>query len=170
MPVDAVSYAALSAMITPAIFMTANGSLIISTSNRMARIVDRIRVLSDLADGLSRGKTDHDFVEDRLTQVTDEQDRLIWRSDRIQFALTSLYVSFALFVGTSLALAINAWTGERLAIVPECLAVFGVGTMMAACAQLVLEAIVALRGNRLEVQFQRALFERRQRDKGDRTA
>ena len=35
----------LSAMITPAIFMTANASLIISTSNRVARVVDRIRGL-----------------------------------------------------------------------------------------------------------------------------
>ena len=43
------TYTTLSAMITPAIFMTANASLIISTSNRMSRVVDRIRVLVDLA-------------------------------------------------------------------------------------------------------------------------
>ena len=46
------NYATLSAMITPAVFfMTANGSLIISTSNRMSRIVDRVRVLNELGDG-----------------------------------------------------------------------------------------------------------------------
>ena len=50
MPIDPPSYATLSAMITPAIFLTANGSLIISTSNRMSRVVDRIRVLNDLGD------------------------------------------------------------------------------------------------------------------------
>ncbi len=45
MPVIPPNYATLSAMIAPALFMTANGSLIISTSNRMARIVDRMRVI-----------------------------------------------------------------------------------------------------------------------------
>ena len=45
MPVAPPNYSTLAAMITPAIFMTATGSLIISTSNRMSRIVDRIRLL-----------------------------------------------------------------------------------------------------------------------------
>jgi hypothetical protein len=43
------NYAALTVMITPALFMTASGSLIISTSNRMSRIVDRIRQLNELS-------------------------------------------------------------------------------------------------------------------------
>ena len=50
------NYTTLTAMITPALFMTANGSLIISTSNRMSRIVDRIRQLNELADTLSRAR------------------------------------------------------------------------------------------------------------------
>ena len=58
MPFDLASndtYTTLSAMITPAIFLTANASLIISTSNRVSRVVDRIRVLGDLADRIGRG-------------------------------------------------------------------------------------------------------------------
>ena len=66
MPLAPPNYSTLSAMITPAIFMTATGSLIISTSNRMSRIVDRIRQLNELADLLSRGKTDLDFPTERL--------------------------------------------------------------------------------------------------------
>ena len=55
-------YDTLTAMITPAIFLTANASLIISTSNRMSRVVDRIRVLNDLVDRLGRGTTDLDYT------------------------------------------------------------------------------------------------------------
>ena len=62
MQIIPATYNALSAMITPAIFLTANASLIISTSNRMSRVVDRIRVLNDLADKLGRGMTDLDFT------------------------------------------------------------------------------------------------------------
>src|SRR5438309_2799012 len=96
MPIPALNetYATLSAMITPAIFLTANGSLIISTSNRMSRIVDRIRVINDLADRLCRGATDLDFADDRLAHVQDQLNRLVLRSDRIRYALTSLYMAF----------------------------------------------------------------------------
>lgn len=37
MQISSTNYVALTAMITPAIFMTANASLIISTSNRASR-------------------------------------------------------------------------------------------------------------------------------------
>ena len=66
MPLTPTTYATLTAMITPAIFMTANASLIISTSNRVSRVVDRMRVMNDHADTLDRGITDLDFVAERL--------------------------------------------------------------------------------------------------------
>jgi len=118
MPIAPTSYATLSAMITPAIFMTANGSLIISTSNRMSRVVDRIRVLNDKGDDLCRGGSGLDFVEDRRAHIADQLERLAWRGDRIRYALTMLYLAFASFVGTSLTLAIDTLIGNRLEAVP----------------------------------------------------
>src|SRR3954453_3202969 len=106
MPFESPNYQTLSAMITPALFMTANGSLIISTSNRMSRVVDRIRVLNDLGDRLGRGATDLDYPRARLAHVQDQLKRLLWRGDRIRFALTALYLAFGSFAGTSLTLAI----------------------------------------------------------------
>ena len=79
MPITAPSqYETLSAMITPAIFLTANASLIISTSNRMSRVVDRIRVLNDLVDKLDCGKTDLDYIAERLEHLQDQFRRLGW--------------------------------------------------------------------------------------------
>src|SRR3954464_8062447 len=98
------NYATLTVMITPALFLTANGSLIISTSNRMSRIVDRIRVLNDLADKLCRGASDVDYVRERVGHMQDQLDRLMWRGDRIRYALVALYLAFGAFVGTSLTL------------------------------------------------------------------
>ncbi len=161
LPAAAPGYAILSAMITPAIFLTANGSLIISTSNRMSRVVDRIRVLNDLGDRLCRGGTDLDFVPQRLEHVQDQLSRLVWRSDRIRYALTALYLGFGAFAGTSLALAIDVWTGNRLIALPTLLAVLGVGFMLFACVNMVREAFEALRSNRLEIRFHRDLQDRR---------
>src|SRR3954465_7523231 len=116
------SYDTLSAMITPAIFLTANGSLIISTSNRMSRVVDRIRVLNDLGDKICRGGTELDFPRDRMDHVQDQLRRLLRRSDRIRYALTMLYLAFGSFVMTSLGLAVDVLFENRLAVVPTGLA------------------------------------------------
>ena len=87
MPIDMPNFNALTAMITPAIFLTANASLIISTSNRMSRVVDRIRVLNDLGDKLGRGVTELDYKAERLEHVHDQLRRLERRNDRIRIGI-----------------------------------------------------------------------------------
>ena len=111
------SYTTLSAMITPAIFLTANASLIISTSNRVSRVVDRIRVLSDLADRIGRGVSELDFTAERMEHVNVQLDHLEWRSDRLRSAMTALYLALSSFVGTSLTLAIDDWLKYKLGAV-----------------------------------------------------
>ena len=159
-------YETLTAMITPAIFLTANASLIISTSNRMSRVVDRIRVLNDLVDKLGRGTTDLDYTTDRLEHLRDQLRRLEWRNERIRYALTTLYIAFTTFVGTSLILAVDALLSNRLVALPIILAVAGVGLLLFASVNLALEALEALRTNRLEIRFYRELFDRRLADAG----
>jgi hypothetical protein len=154
-------YDTLTAMITPAIFLTANASLIISTSNRMSRVVDRIRVLNDLVDRMGRGEIDLDYRAERLEHLRDQLHRLEWRNDRIRYALTTLYIAFTTFVGTSLTLALDALLGNRLVALPILLAVAGVGLLLFASVNLALEALEALRTNRLEIRFYRELFDRR---------
>ena len=162
-PLTPSNYAPLSAMITPAIFLTATGSLIISTSNRMSRVVDRIRTLNDLGDSIDRGDSKLDFLPERLIHLDDQVHRLNWRSDRVRLTLTMLYVAFASFVGTSLTLAVDTILSERhlMASLAITLSVGGVGLMLLASINLVREAHAALTSNRREVQFYRDLRERR---------
>jgi Protein of unknown function (DUF2721) len=164
MPIAPPNYNALSAMIAPAIFLTANASLIISTSNRMSRVVDRIRVLNDLADKLYRGVSDLDYAPERLDHINDQQRRLEWRGDRIRFALITLYIAFTSFVGTSLTLAIDALLNNLLIVLPTLLAMVGVTLLLFASVNLVREATEALRSNRLEIRFYRELQVRRLAD------
>jgi Protein of unknown function (DUF2721) len=164
MPIEPSNYAVLSAMITPALFMTANGSLIISTSNRMARIVDRIRVLNDQGDKLCRGEGKLDFIADRRGHIVDQLRHLEWRSDRVRYALGMLYLSFSSFVGTSLTLAIDSVVGNLLLTtsIATALAVVGVSLMFLACFNLIREAQAALSSNRQEIRFYRDLQARRE--------
>ena len=138
--------------------MTANGSLIISTSNRMSRIVDRIRVLNDKGDELGRGATSLDFVAERRVHIDDQLSRLEWRSDRVRMALAVLYLSFACFVGTSLTLAIHTWFDHVLIRSGATgLSVTGVCLMLLASINLIREANAALLSNHREVRFYRDL-------------
>ena len=163
MPLDPSNYATLSAMITPALFMTANGSLIISTSNRMSRVVNRIRVLNDLGDELCRGESKLDFPAERRAHLFDQLSRLEWRSDRVRYALTMLYLAFSSFVGTSLTLAIDSLFDHRLtSLLATSLSVAGVSLMLVASVNLVREARAALSSNRLEIRFYRDLQARRE--------
>jgi Protein of unknown function (DUF2721) len=166
MPFEPSNYATLSAMITPAILMTSNASLIISTSNRMSRIVDRIRVLNDRGDELCRGDAKLDFPAERRAHVTDQLIRLEKRSDRVRYALSMLYLSFASFVCTSLTLAIDTLIGNKhlTSGLATTLSVVGVGLMLAACVNLIHEARAALNSNRLEIRFYRDLQARREAD------
>lgn len=158
------NYATLSAMITPAIFMTANGSLIISTSNRMSRIVDRIRVLNDRGDEMGRGASSLDFIPERRAHVDDQLARLQWRSDRVRYALSTLYLAFTCFVGTSLTLAIHSRFDHPIfSAGATSLSVCGVCLMLLASVNLIREAHAALASNRLEIRFYRDLQALRER-------
>lgn len=148
MPIDLAhndTFTTLSAMIAPAIFLTANASLIISTSNRVSRVVDRIRVLVDLADKIGRGASDLDFPAERMEHVHRQLEHLQWRSDRLRAAMTALYLAFSSFVGTSLTLAIDDWLKNRLGSLPTLLAIAGVGLMLFASINLVRECFSAWR-------------------------
>jgi hypothetical protein len=160
------TYTTLSAMIAPAIFLTANASLIISTSNRVSRVVDRIRVLIDLGDKIGRGVSELDFPAERMEHVNVQLDHLQTRSDRLRAAMTALYLAFSSFVGTSLTLAIDDWLRNRLGALPTLLAIVGVGLMLYASINLVREALQSLGGNRRDIQFYRELNERRQAAQG----
>ncbi|MGZ3389526.1 MAG: DUF2721 domain-containing protein [Isosphaeraceae bacterium] len=161
MPIAPPNYSTLTAMITPALFMTATGSLIISTSNRMSRIVDRIRQLNEQGDSLSRVKSDLDFPAERLEHIANQLAHLVRRSDRIRQALTLLYLALALFVGTSLTTAIHVLIGSDVLAMPTALAIGGVTLLLLASVQLTREAHAALGGNRVEIDFYKELRRRR---------
>jgi Protein of unknown function (DUF2721) len=159
MPFEPSNYATLSAMITPAILMTSNASLIISTSNRMSRVVDRIRVLNDKDDELCRGDSKLDFVAERRAHVADQLAMLEKRSNRVRLALSMLYLSLGSFVGTSLTLAIDTLIGNKhlTSALATTLSVVGVTLMLAATVNLFREAMAALASTRQEIRFYRDL-------------
>ena len=141
----------VAAMIAPALFLTATGSLLISTSNRIARIVDRIRALVTLCEN---GQLEQlDFPELRRQHAIEELHRLQTRSKRVAIAVTMLYLAFTAFSGTSLMIGIKSLAQLKLDMIPTVFAVAGVALLFVACVYLVLEARSSLKGNDWELKF-----------------
>ncbi|QEL15970.1 DUF2721 domain-containing protein [Limnoglobus roseus] len=154
-------YQTVTAMIAPALFLTATASLIISTANRMGRIIDRIRKLVEVGNEIGQKPEDFDFADARLTHIGIQLDYLQIRNRRVMVAVTELYLAFGAFVGSSLTIAVDSFTGHYLAGVPTVFATAGVGLLFAASINLVFEARSALRTNHVEVEFYRELSARR---------
>lgn len=161
MPTDSNTYIILSAMITPAIFLTVVSSLILSTSNRISRVNDRTHLLNDMHDTLSRNPGDLDFPELRIEFVEWQLCTLIRRGNQIRYCLILQYISFVLFVATSLVLALDVWMGYVMTIMPTATAVAGVVLMLGSGLNLVREAWAAIAYNQREIQFYDELHARR---------
>jgi hypothetical protein len=125
----------------------------ISTATRMARIVDRLRILVAMCDRPTPLDDVLDFPEERRKHALEELRRLQARSDRVMAAVTLLYMAFGSFAATSMVIAVDSMTGHHIESVPTLFAFAGVALLLAASMNLVLEARAALRSNDKEVQF-----------------
>src|SRR4029450_4452886 len=95
------SLSILGAMITPAVLISACGTLIFSTSHRLARIGDRVRALSRTREAILTTET-VPFPEERHAEPERQIATHALRSRLIQQSLTSFYVALGIFVGTTI--------------------------------------------------------------------
>lgn len=100
---DPVATDVLGAMITPAVLISASGTLVLSTSNRLSRVVDRVRKLA--ADAGAMGA---EIPEERRRLIVDQLSVLSSRALLLRSALTSFYLAIGLLVATSIAVGIVA--------------------------------------------------------------
>jgi len=145
----------LTSMITPAVLISACAGLILSTSVRLGRVVDRVRSLSEKFEELTQ-KTPADVVlfEKRLELTFTQLDWLTSRARHLQRAMTTFYLSLGLFVATSVAIGISAAAdGGQLSNLPVIFGMVGVGLLFVGTILLGFEATLALRSIHAEMDF-----------------
>jgi hypothetical protein len=146
----------LTAMITPAILILAAGQLITSTSNRLGRVVDRVRVLSDSFETLETGEPKTAFVEERRRHIFDQLGKLARRARLLQLSMTFYYLALAAFVATSAIIGLLAFVTpeKRLSpYVPVVAALSGMGLLFTSSILLIYEASLATSGVTDEMSF-----------------
>ena len=144
--------AVLTAMITPAVLISACGSMILSTSSRLGRVVDRVRGLSDRLEHMS-AETDGSQIE-RQASIFQQLDKLTSRARILQRCMVTFYLSLGMFVATSVAIGVVPFTGsQRYNLVPVGLGLAGACFLFYGSVLLILEARLALSTIHGEMDF-----------------
>ncbi len=144
--------AVLTAMITPAVLISACGSMILSTSHRLGRVVDRVRALSDKLDELSEKPVDE--ARERQEIIFDQLDKLTSRARILQRSMVTFYLALGMFVATSVAIGIVAIAGNpRYNLVPVIVGILGACFLFYGSMLLIFEARLALSTIHAEMDF-----------------
>ena len=98
----------LTAMITPALLISATGSLVLSTSTRLGRVIDRARELENRLSELitAEDKNDIPLYDKRLDTVVNLLDKVTTRSRILQRAMVAFYYGLGFFILTSVTIAV----------------------------------------------------------------
>lgn len=135
----------LGAMITPAVLISASGTLVLSTSNRLNRVVDRVRVLAAQAEQLR--KSEVQAIEDSEAKrqlLAGQLGVLSSRALLLRSAMTSLYLAIGLLVTTSIAVGVVAVFNWAYGWIPVVLGLLGTGVLLYGSFLLVREARLAV--------------------------
>lgn len=150
----ASAIAVLTAMITPAVLISACGSMILSTSARLGRVVDRVRALSDRLEEMNEKVADGVDLTERQAVIFQQLDKLTSRARILQRCMVTFYFSLGIFVATSVAIGIVPFTGNpRYNIAPVVLGLAGATFLFYGSVLLILEARLALSTIHAEMDF-----------------
>ena len=146
----------LGAMITPAVLISASGTLVLSTSNRLTRVVDRVRALAQEAEQ-QRGEQGREM---RTRLIANQLPQLSARALLLRSALTALYVAIGLLVVTSIAVGLVSALGWSYGWIPVVTGMCGAGALLYGSLLLVREARLAIGSTLQEMDYLRAVVDR----------
>ncbi|MFQ5656474.1 MAG: DUF2721 domain-containing protein [Candidatus Methylomirabilales bacterium] len=156
--IETPALAFLTAVITPAILILACAGLISSCHLRLARVMDRVRTLGQLAEDIRLGKcTDHPV--ERRQEIGAEFQFYQRRGRIILVSLSLLYGTVGLFVATSMAVAVDLLLGTPLAFIPVALSLLGISLFLLASLFMMYENRIAFQTMQREIQFVHMLEE-----------
>lgn len=137
----------LSAMITPAVLILASGSLILTTSSRLIRAVDRVREILPLMEAVAPNDSS------RRSMLLNQLAKTTMRARMLQHTLSLLYTTIGLFVATSVSIGAIALLSLRFAWIPLVLGFIGAGLLFIASMLLIYESRIAIRALYAEMDY-----------------
>jgi hypothetical protein len=145
--------AVLTAMITPAVLISACGALIFSTSSRLGRVIDRVRSLSEKFQEIAAHPEKDEMFEERRALIFSQLDRQTSRARLIQRAMAAFYTALGVFVFSTVAIAIISATARNFTWVAVVLGLLGALFMLYGSVLLIIESRMALGSIMSEMDF-----------------
>jgi len=145
--------AVLTAMITPAVLISACGALIFSTSTRLGRVIDRVRTLSERFEALALNPQKDEMFEERRELIFSQLDRQTSRARLIQRAMTAYYTALGIFVSATVAIAIVSAAAKAFTWIAVVLGLVGSLFMLYGSVLLIVESRMALGAIHSEMDF-----------------
>jgi hypothetical protein len=130
----------LSNMITPAVLILASGSLIMTTSQRLSRVVERVRKIAQEFASLDKQSEDAAQDERKRHILYTLLRKSARRSQLLTRAMRFLYVSLSLFVATSLSIGVTAVLHIGIIWIPTLLGLAGAVFLFVSSAILIIES------------------------------
>jgi Protein of unknown function (DUF2721) len=145
-PLPSNPFAVLSFIVAPAILTNSSTVLILSTSNRLARAVDRARALSKELDASQDPASEADAQRLRELTIVEKRSVLLVRALRIFYLAVSGFASAALLslAGAILAESAPAWVATLLGYVVIAAGLVAVGSVIFGSVLLVRETRMAI--------------------------
>lgn len=144
----------LTAMITPAVLISACGAMILSTSLRLGRVADRVRALSEKLEDFSHS-TEKEIThrKERLRAIFGQLGKLTKRARILQRAIIIFYATLGTFVATSVSIGIVAALGAESSWLPLTGGIAGACLLFFGSVTLIYEARLALETINAEMDF-----------------
>lgn len=143
----------LTSVITPALLISACGSMLLSAANRFGRVVDRVRALHAEHDRDSPNEDDSDARKRRRELRHEELGRLSERALLLQRAMARIHFAIGLFVATSVALGLVQLFAGPFSALPLLLEMAGAISMLTSSVAFVREARLAGVSTQKELQL-----------------
>lgn len=150
----------LGAMITPAVLILASSSLLITTSSRSIRCVDRVRERAEELQALGKGQDEG--TEKRRQHLFTQLEINTRRARLLQKAMGRLYLGISFFIATSVSVGVVALLHVDVGWVPMLLGFVGAFLLFSASIFLIFESRLALATTFEEMDYIDRNYMRRQ--------
>jgi len=152
-------FAVLTAVVAPAVLTNASSVLCLGTSNRIARVVDRTRVVAAEIASLQPGNPEYQIWVNQLERLQ-VRSQLLFKALRILYASLGCFAAAALIsvIGSAMAFYRQDFGFRACAVVGLATGTFGVAGLVWGCVSMVRETRLALQNITEEAELARSRY------------
>lgn len=149
--------ALLSAMIAPAVLVSACGTLLLSTSNRIVRVIDKVHNWSDRLEGVGRQDLDDPDTRELRLMIFRQLDDTARRVNLLRLSMTAYYAAVGVFVLDIILIGTLALLWGQSTVVSVIFGLVGASLLLVGSVSLIMEAQIAVSSTQREMEEIRKL-------------